>query len=327
MPGRWAKDMPRRREAGIPDDLEFATKPQLAIRQLERLVAVGLPLRWAAADEVYGRSSKLRKACKKARIASVFIVPCNFTVTTPAGNAITAEEAVADAVFERRSCGNGSKGPRYSDWSLVATADPRESLLIRRLISRPDQYTFYLCYAPEGRPATLTCFVTIAGRRWPVEETFKTGKDVLGWDQSQIRTFGGICRHTALAALAQLRQIAIRNAVTGAITLPATPGTGDPGHGSGTAGDEHVSDADLRIPLGDAPLPARGGQPCPPRIAAIRLSVAETARLTALARQAAAGLLTRARLASALRWSLRRRRHQATARWHHHSARLLEAAT
>ena len=194
MPGRWAKDMPRRREAGIPDDLEFATKPQLAIRQLERLVAAGLPLRWAAADEVYGRSSKLRKACKKARIASVFIVPCNFTVTTPAGNAITAEEAVADAVFERRSCGNGSKGPRYSDWSLVATADPRESLLIRRLISRPDQYTFYLCYAPEGRPATLTCFVTIAGRRWPVEETFKTGKDVLGWDQSQTRSFDGICQ-------------------------------------------------------------------------------------------------------------------------------------
>ena len=223
MPERWAKDMRRRREAGIPDDLEFATKPQLAIRQLERLAAAGLPLRWAAADEVYGRSSKLRKACKKARIASVFIVPCNFTVTTPAGSAITAEEAVADAVFERRSCGNGSKGPRYSDWSLVATADPRESLLIRRLISRPDQYTFCLCYAPEGRPATLTCFVTIAGRRWPAEETFKTGKDVLGWDQSQTRSFDGICRHTALAALAQLRNIAIRNALTGAITLPPVP--------------------------------------------------------------------------------------------------------
>jgi hypothetical protein len=230
-------------------------------------------------------------------------------------------------VFERRSCGTGTKGPRFSDWALTATAIPGQYLLIRRLISRPGQYTFYLCWAPEGRPATMTYFITIAGRRWPVEETFKTGKDVLGWDQSQVRTWDGINRHTALAALAQLRQIAIRNAVTGVITLPAAPGTGGPGHGDGTAGDEHVSDADLRIPLGGAPLPARGGQPCPPRIGAIRLSVAETARLTALARQAAAGLLTRARLAFALRWSLRRRRHQATARWHHHSARLLVAAT
>ena len=63
--------------------------------------------------------------------------------------------------------------------------------------------------------------MTIAGRRWPVEETFKTGKDVLGWDQSQTRSFDGICRHTALAALAQLRNIAIRNALTSAITFPA----------------------------------------------------------------------------------------------------------
>jgi hypothetical protein len=48
--------------------------------------------------------------------------------------------------------------------------------------------TFCLCWAPPGRPATMTHFITIAGRRWPVEETFKTGRDVLGWDQSQART-------------------------------------------------------------------------------------------------------------------------------------------
>jgi len=70
--------------------------------------------------------------------------------------------------------------------------------------------------------------------------------------------------------------------------------------------------------------PASSG---PPRIGVIRLSVAETARLTLLARQATAGLITRTRLAFALRWSARRRRHQAIARWHHHSARLLAAAT
>ena len=56
-----------------------------------------------------------------------------------------------------------------------------------------------------------------------VEETFKTGKDVLGWDQSQVRTWDGICRHTALAALAQLRHIAIRGALHGEITLPPPP--------------------------------------------------------------------------------------------------------
>jgi hypothetical protein len=55
--------------------------------------------------------------------------------------------------------------------------------------------------------------------------------------------------------------------------------------------------------------------------------VAETARLTRLAASAISGLITRARLAFALRWSARRRRHQAAARWHDHSARLQAAAT
>ena len=63
-------------------------------------------------------------------------------------------------------------------------------------------------------------FITIAGRRWPVEETFKTGKDTLGWDQSQARTWDAICGHAALTALAQLRTAAILAAITGTAILP-----------------------------------------------------------------------------------------------------------
>jgi hypothetical protein len=40
------------------------------------------------------------------------------------------------------------------------------------------------------------------------------------WDQSQARLFEAICRHTALAALAQLRAAAIRGALDGSITMP-----------------------------------------------------------------------------------------------------------
>ena len=80
-------------------------------------------------------------------------------------------------------------------------------------------------------------------------------------------TFDGICRHTALAALAQLRNIAIRNALNGDITLPPAPARARedaaPGPVTSDDADCDVSDADLVIPLGDAPVPARGGQPCP----------------------------------------------------------------
>ena len=130
----------------------------------------------------------------------------------------------------------------------------------------------------------------------------------------------GSARHTALAALAQLRQAAVRNHLCGDITLPDAPASAGRDHGDG------ISGADLRIPLGDAPVPSRSGQPCPPGIAAIRLTIAETARIERLARQHAAGLITRARLAFCLRWSRWRRRHQARARWHHYSTRLQAAA-
>jgi hypothetical protein len=156
------------RAAGIPDDLEFATKPRLAMNQLERLAASGLPIRRVAVDEVYGRSEELRKSCAKAGLAYAAIIPCDYPVTTTAGTVIRADQAIPDAIFERRSAGVGTKGPRISDWALTATGIPRQFLLIRRLVSRPDQYTFHLCWAPEDRPATMTYFITIAGRRWRV---------------------------------------------------------------------------------------------------------------------------------------------------------------
>ena len=100
---------------------------------------------------------------------------------------------------------------------------------------------------------------------WPVEETFKTGKDVLGWDQCQARTWDAACRHIALAALAQLRQVAIRNDLCGLLQLPPAAST-PPACGSGDD-DRDADDADLRIPLGDAPVPEprRAAVPAAPR--------------------------------------------------------------
>ena len=283
MPQRWASDAPRRRAAGIPDELTFATKPQLAMNQLDRQMAAGSPAGWVAFGEVYGRSEPLRNKAAEHGLAYVGIIPCDYQIRLPSGAAIRAEQAAADAVFERRSVGNGSKGPRYSDWAMTATAVAGQYLLIRRLLSRPDSYTFYLCWAPPDRPATMTYFITIAGRRRPVETTFQTGKDVFGWDQTQARTRDGICRHTALAALAQLRAAAIRNTITAGITLPADTdtdtdadtgdGTSDTstatrhdGDGDGDDGDDGgaVSDADLQSPSATRPSRSAPANPAHP---------------------------------------------------------------
>jgi DDE superfamily endonuclease len=164
MPRAWAGDPELRKKAGIPEGLAFATKPELAIEQLKRLTASGIRVLWAAADEVYGRCGEFRDALRALSLAYVVIVPCSQVITLAKDKAVRADQAIADAVFETRSCGNGEKGPRYADWALVATADPREFLLVRRLNAREkNQYTFYLCWAPDSRPATMTYFITSQG--------------------------------------------------------------------------------------------------------------------------------------------------------------------
>jgi hypothetical protein len=325
MPDCWARDPQRREKAGIPEGLAFATKPELALEQVKRLIAGGLRVLWAAADEVYGRSGDFRAELRALGLSYVAIVPCDTKITFAKNKVTRADQAIREAVFEQRSCGNGAKGPRYADWALLATQDPEELLLIRRLPDRErNQYTFYLCHAAEGRPATLTYFLTIAGRRWPVETTFRTGKDAFGWDQSQALTWDALCRHTALTALAQLRAIAVQSSLSGAVVLlPAPESVQDSRRDPQPPA---VTVADLRFSTGDAPVPATAGQPCPPGIPPIALSPAEACLIERLSREWKACLITAARLAFELRWSAWRRRHQARARWHHYSTRLAALA-
>jgi len=326
MPDCWAGDPRRRKKAGIPEGLKFATKPELALEQVKRLLAGGLRVLWAAAGEVYGRSGDFRAGLRALGLSYVVIIPCDTMITFARSKVTRADQAIREAAFERRSAGNGSRGPRWADWALLGTQDPEEFLLIRRLPDRDkNQYTFYLCHAAEGRPATLTYFLSIASRRWPAETTFKTGKDAFGWDQAQALTWDALNRHTALTALAQLRAIAIQSSLSGAVTLP-------PARESAPASrcapqQAAVTDADLRFPTGDAPVPVTAGQPCPPRIPPIALSPAEACLIERLARDWKAGLITAARFAFELRWSTWRRRHQARARWHHYSTRLAALTT
>jgi SRSO17 transposase len=60
LPQSWTKDRERCRAAGVPDEVAFATKPQLGIAILQAAVADGLPFSWVAADADYGKDPALR---------------------------------------------------------------------------------------------------------------------------------------------------------------------------------------------------------------------------------------------------------------------------
>ena len=71
IPQEWAEDIDRRGGAGIPDTIEFATKPELARRMIGRALDAGAGAAWVAADEVYGHDSKLRRFLEGRQMAYV----------------------------------------------------------------------------------------------------------------------------------------------------------------------------------------------------------------------------------------------------------------
>ena len=154
MPDCWAKDPQRRKKAGIPEGLAFATKPELAIAQVRRLMAAGLRVLWAAADEVYGRCGDVPG---RAAGRSAWPTSSSSPATTGSPSRRTRSPAltrrfrrgVRAAVLRERA----RRAPATRDWALLATADPREFLLIRRLPG-PGQEPVHLLPVPgAGRPA------------------------------------------------------------------------------------------------------------------------------------------------------------------------------
>jgi SRSO17 transposase len=61
LPKEWMDDRERCRQAGIPDDRRFATKPQLARQMLARAFAAGVPATWVTGDSVYGDNRERRR--------------------------------------------------------------------------------------------------------------------------------------------------------------------------------------------------------------------------------------------------------------------------
>ncbi|GAA1000842.1 hypothetical protein GCM10009555_104420 [Acrocarpospora macrocephala] len=254
-----------------------------------------MQIAWVAGDEVYGRDPKLRAFLEDQQIGYVLAVGVDFPVATAAGRhrADHLVTLVPAAAWERRSCGAGSKGPRLYDWAMLATDGPRHALLIRRSIATPSELAFFSCHVPEGRVVTLPILIRVAGIRWVVEEDFQQSKGQVGLDHTQVRRYRSWRRHVilAMAALAVL-------AVVAAVERRRHP----------------------------SPVPPRTGQDAPPGdYGLIALTVPEIRRLLTVFNQVTAVVTPHTaalRREFELRWSIRRRRHQARARWYHYRKRL-----
>ena len=269
---------------GLPEDLVFRTKGQLAIDILAEAFADGVRLDFVCGDEVYGSCTELREYLEDRDQAYVLRVPSSFRLTLAGGITLTCEQAAARLGrrrgWEVRSAGTGSKGHRWYAWAWLGTASARHHLLIRRHLP-PASWPFTTATCPKASRRPLSRPVRAAGLRWPVEEDFEFGKDCFGLDQSQVRLYTAIARHTVLVMAA----LAIC-AVTAALLRRRTDT--------------------------QPPAPVLPDQPPPADLGMIPLTVPETGRL--LSHPPPPG--------SAGHWLDWRRRHQARSRWYHQRTRL-----
>jgi len=217
LPKEWAEDEVRRREAGIPEEVQFQTKPQLARKMLDRALAAKVPCKWVTADEIYGGDRNLRRWLEAQEQAFVLAVTSNEPLWSDIGRGVRQERvsamvaSVTGAEWQRLSAGDGAKGPRLYDWARVKLERLtwlgedevrwEHWLLVRRSIEKPEELAYYVVFCPVG--TTLQELVQVAGKRWTIEESFEITKDEVGLDQYEVRRWTGWYRHITLAMLAQ----------------------------------------------------------------------------------------------------------------------------
>jgi SRSO17 transposase len=289
IPAEDIKDPVKSLVTGLPLDLRFRTKGQLAIGILGDAYADGLAFDFVCGDEVYGSCTALREFLEDRSQAYVLRVASNFVLALAASTAMSCGDAVTKllrrkADWEVRSAGSGSKGERWYAWAWLATASPRHTVLVRRHL-KTGELAFHYCFVPGGQLASKARLIRAAGLRWPVEESFELGKGCFGLDQCQARLYTAVLRHIVL--------------VMAALAICA------------------VTAAQLRDRTDtQAAPPARPGDAPPADPGLIPLTVREIRRLLAAA-------ITRPKPPGhAARWLEWRRRHQARSRWFHKRARL-----
>ena len=83
LPKEWADDAPRREKAGVPQDIAFATKPAIALAQIERLMEQGAPKHCVLADAGYGVDTAFRERLSELGLSYVVGVTGEVTVWPP----------------------------------------------------------------------------------------------------------------------------------------------------------------------------------------------------------------------------------------------------
>jgi SRSO17 transposase len=207
LPRAWTNAPARRDEAGVPAEIVFRNKVELAQEMLERAFEAEVPARWVLADSFYGRSHAFRAWLEERGRPYAVMVPK--TNAVPLGGRKKkierhVERLPRDAFSEVRPA-RDTGGRRPWEWACMdLAADPKKGmrrwLLVRRSTDDPEELGFYQAYGPEG--TTVEELVKVCQERWAVEECFAEAKGEVGLDHYEVRRWDAWHRHLTLCLLA-----------------------------------------------------------------------------------------------------------------------------
>jgi SRSO17 transposase len=284
LPQQWHQDRKRCQEAGIPEDVVYRPKWQIALAQLDRLKAKGIALDGLTFDEEYGKRPGFRAGLGQRHLRFVGEVPRSFSCLA--------------AVKSGRPPAPGQGGRAAQDVARTATAFVSQPWRVVRLCRQTmeDQVgrakaarvwlksaagwsaaTYWLIWACNDQTgeekfflsnaaadAAVEVLVRVGFRRWNVEHAFRVCKSELGFTHFEGRHYAALMRHlslcqVALAFVAEHTQ-RLRGEKPGADDGAGVPGAGRgvPGLAAAAAGDERTGVA------AHGPVLSPGTQPrCP----------------------------------------------------------------
>ncbi len=235
IPEKWfgADYAEKRKKCKIPRELEFETKPHLAIEMFKN-IGEKIPFKYVAADTIYGNSPEFIEAITDCVGVTYFVsVPKNTlcwlkqpitrkktykykgkkrekTVLIKNEKKLLSVKTIArnlnNYFWYRRKVNEGSKGPieyEFTKRRIVLSKGglPWKTvwLVIRRTIGSNSEYSYYISNAMVS--ARLKIFVWLSGVRWAIEQCFKEAKSELGMDHYEVRKLHGWRHHMLISIL------------------------------------------------------------------------------------------------------------------------------
>jgi SRSO17 transposase len=233
LPQSWTQDPARRRAAGVPREIAFATKPQIALTLIDEALADGVPRAPVLGDCAYGDGGEFRAGLRTrglefflqvgdsslkgwtSEVSTIRKIRRRYVApgAPPSRTLLNIATALPPQAWQvaRWKAADGSTRRTRLAWvevflghGLRATDGELERAWLVADWPEGDPAPYHLFLAHLHAPPTRARCLLLARARWQVEQLFQRIKDDLGFDHYEGRSWRGFHHHQALVALAYL---------------------------------------------------------------------------------------------------------------------------